>query len=57
MDSIEKKEQETASLKKIDDSFRKIVVVRNSIIPRHDDNGILYIGVEDFLLDEAIIDL
>ena len=55
--SIEKKEQETASLKKIKDSFRKIVVVRNSIIPRYDDNGILYIGVEDFLLDEAIIDL
>ena len=57
VDSIEKKEQETASLKKIDDSFRKIVVVRNHIIPRYDDNGILYIGVEDFLLDEAIIDL
>ncbi len=57
VDSIEKKEQETASLKKIDDSFRKIVVVRNGIIPRYDDNGILYIGVEDFLLDEAIIDL
>ncbi len=57
VDSIEKKEQETAPLKKIDDSFRKIVVVRNHIIPRYDDNGILYIGVEDFLLDEAIIDL
>lgn len=57
VDSIEKKEQETASLKKINDSFRKIVVVRNGIIPRYDDNGILYIGVEDFLLDEAIIDL
>lgn len=57
VDSIEKKEQETASLKKIDDSFRKIVVVRNHIIPRYDDNGILYIGVEDFLLDEAIMDL
>lgn len=57
VDSIEKKEQETASLKKIDDSFRKIVVVRNSIIPRYDDNGILYVGLEDFLLDEAIVDL
>lgn len=57
VDSIEKKEQETASLKKIDDSFRKIVVVRNHIIPRYDDSGILYIGVEDFLLDEAIMDL
>ena len=55
--SIEKREQETASLKKINDSFRKIVVVRKRIIPRHDNDGILYIGVEDFLLNEAIIDL
>ena len=47
MDSTEKREQETASLKKIDDSFRKIVVVRKRIIPRHDNDGILYIGVED----------
>ena len=57
MDSTEKREQETVSLKKIDDSFRKIVVVKKRIIPRHDKNGILYIGVEDFLLDEGIIDL
>ena len=52
-----KREQEVASLKKINDSFRKIVVVRNRIIPRHDEDGILYIGVEDFLLDDSMIDL
>lgn len=57
IDSEEKKEQETASLKRIGDSFKKIVVVKNKIIPRHDDDGILYIGVEDFLLDETAIDL
>lgn len=57
VDSSDKKEQETASLRRIDDSFRKIVVVRNSIVPRHDDDGIFYIGVEDFLLNESIIDL
>ena len=56
VDSPDKKEQETASLRRIDDSFRKIVVVRNSIVPRHDDDGIFYIGVEDFLLNESIID-
>ena len=33
------------------------MVVKKRIIPRHDKNGILYIGVEDFLLDEGIIDL
>ena len=57
VDSTEKREQETASLKKIYDSFKKIVIVRKRIIPKHDNDGILYIGVEDFLLNEAIIDL
>jgi len=51
-----KRNQETASLLRIDDSFKKIVVVKEDIIPWHDDNGILYIGIEDFLLDESSID-
>ncbi|WP_341501080.1 ATP-binding protein [Mesomycoplasma ovipneumoniae] len=57
IDDLEKKEQEITSLKKINDSFKKIVIVRNKIIPKHDENGILYIGLEDFLLNESIIDL
>ncbi|MDW2861148.1 ATP-binding protein [Mesomycoplasma ovipneumoniae] len=57
IDNLEKKEQEITSLKKINDSFKKIVIVRNKIIPKHDENGILYIGLEDFLLNESIIGL
>ena len=57
VDTTEKREQETRSLTKIDDSFRKIVIVRNRIIPRQDNDGILYIGLEDFLLNDSIIDL
>lgn len=57
VDSAEKREQETASLTSIDDSFKKIVIVRKPIIPKHDNDGILYIGVEDFLLNDASIDL
>ena len=53
----EKREQEIASLVRIPDSFKKIVVVRDYIKPWKDDNGILYLGVEQFLLDEADIDL
>ena len=53
----EKREQEIASLVRIPDSFKKIVVVRDYIKPWKDDNGILYLGVEQFLLDEAAIDL
>ena len=52
-----KREQETRSLIKIQDSFKKIVVLREDIEPWHDDNGILYIGIEQFLLDEAAMDL
>ena len=53
----EKRRQETESLIRIPDSFRKIVVVRDHMNPWHDDNGILYMGVEQFLLDEKAIDL
>ena len=52
----EKRTQETESLKRIPDSFKKIVVVRDDIIPWHDEDGILYIGVEHFLLDDSAID-
>ena len=50
----EKKEQEIASLIRIPDSFKKIVVVKDYISPWRDDNGIQYIGIEDFLLDENL---
>ena len=48
----EKRMQEIASLIRIPDSFRKIVVTRDYIKPWMDENGILYLGVEQFLLDE-----
>lgn len=53
----DKIKQETASLKQIKDSFKKIVIVGDYFIPRHDDDGILYISIYDFLLDERILDL
>ena len=51
----EKKAQETASLLRIPDSFRKIVVVKDYIQPWQDEDGIQYIGIEDFLLNENYI--
>ena len=51
----EKKEQEIASLKRIPDSFSKIVVVRDYLKPWQDENGIVYLGIEQFLLDEDIL--
>ncbi len=57
IDSAEKREQETKSLNKIGDSFKKIVVVREDIVPWHDEQGILYIGVEQFLLEPEAMDM
>lgn len=50
-----KREQETASLIRIPDSFRKIVVVRDYVKPWRDDRGIQYVGIEDFLLDDGFL--
>ena len=47
----EKRMQETNSLRRINDSYRKIVVVRNHIVPWYDENGIYYIGLGDFCLE------
>jgi len=46
-----KRLQEINSLTKIKDSFIKIVVVKDYIIQWRDDSGILYIGIEEFLLN------
>ena len=55
IDDPDKKEQEIASLVRIPDSFKKIVVVKDYIKPWRDERGIQYVGVEDFLLDESFI--
>ena len=47
----EKKEQEEASLKAIKDAFKRVVILRDDIMPYHDDNGFLIIGLLDFLLN------
>ena len=51
----DKKAQETESLKRIPDSFAKIVVVRDYLKPVRDEAGILYMGIEQFLLNEDVL--
>ena len=53
----EQRKHETNSLNRTADSFKKIVVVKDAIIPWHDEQGILYIGIEQFLLDESAVDI
>ena len=52
VDTQEKREQETQSLNRIHDSFKKIVVVKDDIEPWQDDKGIQYIGIEQFLFEK-----
>ena len=49
IDEVTKKEQEERSLIRIDDSFRKVIVVRNNIRKWKDENGILILGIKEFL--------
>ena len=56
MPTEEKKAQEERPLLKIADSFKKIIIVKDNIKPYHDDNGIGFIGLKDFLLDMNSLD-
>ena len=53
----EKELQESRSLLNIRDSFKKVIVVKDHIMPRRNEEGILTIGLWDFLLDENSLDM
>lgn len=50
--SEEKSEQEKKSLLNVGDNFKKIIIVKDVIKPRYDNDGIITMGLFDFLLDE-----
>lgn len=50
-----KERQESASLLHIDDSFRKIIVVKDNIKPKRNEQGIVTIGLFDFLLKSELL--
>lgn len=49
--------QEEASLRNVDDSFKKIIVVADNIIVRRNESGITTMGIYDFLLKENSLEL
>ena len=51
----EKRIQETRGFSMVNDSYQKIVIVREDIIPWRDDKGVLFMGIEKFLLDESLV--
>lgn len=52
----EKTVQESRSLNHIKDNFKKIIVVKDQIKPWRTDDGILVLGIFDFLMDKNSLD-
>lgn len=55
--SFEKAAQEERPLKNVPDSFKKIIVVKDNIMLRRDDNGITTMGLKQFLLNPHSLEL
>ena len=53
----QKMNQEKNSLVKISDSFKKIIVVKDNIKLWRNEDGILVIGIQEFLLNQHSLDL
>ena len=57
MPTIEKQIQEKASLLSVNDSFKKIVIVKDGINVTRDENVITTMSIYDFLLNEGSLEL
>lgn len=57
VDSEEKKNQETFSLKNSGDFFRKVVILDGNAKQWTDDHGIVYVGVIPFLLEDSVMNI
>ena len=57
MESEEKREQERASLLKVDDSFKKIIIIGEESLVIRDEAGITTISIYDFLLKDNSLEL
>jgi hypothetical protein len=56
MSNIEKRKQEEKSLLNISDSFKKVIIVKDNIMPKRDEFGVITIGLFDFLLGKVGLD-
>ena len=55
IDTEAKRNQETFSLRHTKDSFRKIVILDGNALPWTDEEGITYVGVIPFMLQQEIL--
>jgi predicted AAA+ superfamily ATPase len=52
----EKMDQEKRPLTKVNDSFKKIIIVKDQMKLKRDDDGIVTMSLFEFLLDENSLD-
>ena len=57
LDDSDKMEQEIRPFKRINDSFKKIVITSDTPKPFYSDDGILMMNVYDFLLNQDSLDI
>ncbi len=56
MPDNEKRAQEIRPFKKINDSFKKIIITKDIVPPYYDENGILTMNIYDFLSDSKSLE-
>ena len=54
--TIEKRQQEERPLVNVGDGFRKVVVTKDNVIRHNDENGILIMSLQEFLMDERALE-
>ena len=54
--TIEKRQQEERPLRNVGDGFRKVVVTKDNVIRHNDENGILIMSLQEFLMDERALE-
>ena len=57
IDDEEKRTQELRPLLNVKDFFKKIIIVKDDIVPWHNEEGVLIIGIKEFLLREDSLDI
>ena len=55
MKDSSKEQQEKNSLENIDDSFKKIIIQKDYLKPKTDEDGIIRMGLMNFLLDDDVL--
>lgn len=54
LDDAEKRSKELRPLQKVEDSFKKIIVVKEHRKPRPNEDGFIIVGIREFLLADSI---